>query len=287
MTQCSIAGGTCNIQLQEETLRCTTHDSTKIVGKLYATTVGESFTGSTPNTTYNANSELREPAIVTGNSSGTGSSYDGSTTYLNIINGILGTSYSNSSTFLTDMQEDFYNMAKSVAKYHGFYIGRYEMSKADSNTAQSKANCVALTAENDNVNVDRNGNTWYGLYAYGKTYTNTANSVVSNMIWGSQYDAMMIWMQSGENAINVTMINDDIKNTNQTLTGPENDIDIIKNVYDLYGGRREWTLEALYTGARVYRGGGYYRSISPSARGNYDSNSTDKDISSRFTLYIK
>ena len=277
MAQCSTAGEDCSLILQNGQVVCETHDNnTNIVGKLYATATGETFDSDTPNTSYEENVGVREPDTV--------STCDNTPEYLNIIKGILienVADYTDITAFKTTMQEDYNAMIKSVKEYGGFYIGRYEISKSNINTAQSKKNTVALTAAEDSANK------WYGLYAYGKTYTNTTDSVVSSMIWGSQYDAMMTWMQSGENAINVTMINDDVKNMNQTLTGPENDRDIIKNVYDLYGGRREWTLEALYAGARVYRGGGYYRSISPSARGNYDSNSTDTDISSHFTLYIK
>ena len=96
MTQCSIAGGTCNIQFEGNILKCITHNSTDIVGKLYATNLQDSFNSKLPNTTYNANKGLREPAIVTGNKYGTGTSYDGDTVnnYLGIINEILGTKYS-------------------------------------------------------------------------------------------------------------------------------------------------------------------------------------------------
>ena len=205
---------------------------------------------STEKTNYGqTTTSYREPAVVTGSN---GTSYDGDTeeNYLEIINGILETTYSSSdtSTFLADMQKDYNSMIKSVGEYHGFYIGRYEMSKSDSNTAQSKANSTALTASTSSAN------RWYGLYAYGKKYTNIADSVESSMVWGSQYDAMMRWMQSGENGIDVTSTNDTIKNTNSTTTGFEGDTDIIRNVYDLYGGRGEWTLEANDTGRRVSRG---------------------------------
>ena len=252
MAQCSTADGSCNVEIDEEdgVFKCTTHDSTDIVGKLYATSTGNNFTGDTPNTAYNANGGLREPAVVTGNSSGTGSNYDNNAeTYLSIINEKLGTSYSSSSDFLTDMKEDFYNMAKNVEKYGGFYIGRYEISKSSSNTAQSKKNSIALTA------AENSANRWYGLYAYGKTYTNTANSVVSSIVWGSQYDAMMRWMQeNGEDVTSATVPNEGRYNSNSTTTGPEGDTDIIRNVYDLYGGRFEWTLEANNTVCRVIRG---------------------------------
>ena len=244
MVQCSTAGGECTIVLEGETISCTTHSNTNLVGKLYATTTGNKFTADTPNTTYDPDSGLREPAIV--------SNYDNLQEYLDIINRIIGTNYkSESNTLLTDMQNDFYNMAKSVEKYKGFYVGRYEVSKSNSNTAQSKANSIALTADDD-ISASMNGNTWYGLYAYGKTYTNSADSVVSSMIWGSQYDAMMRWME--ENGDNVTSTNDDIKSTNNTTTGYEGDKDIIRKVYDLYGGKYEWTLEADSHVYRVYRG---------------------------------
>ena len=140
-------------------------------------------------------------------------------------------------------------MIKSVGIYHGFYIGRYEMSKSDSNTAPSKKNSVALTGAEDSAN------RWYELYAYWKTYTNTANSVVSSMVWGSQYDAMMRWMQSdGEDVTSTTVPNGGTKNTNQTMTGADGDTDIIRNIYDLYRGRRECMLEVNGTYFRVFRG---------------------------------
>ena len=70
MSQCSTAGGNCNLQLENGTLKCRTHnDNEEIVGKLYATSREENF--GTENKVYNANNGLREPAIITGNISGT------------------------------------------------------------------------------------------------------------------------------------------------------------------------------------------------------------------------
>ncbi len=210
-------------------------------GKLYKFT----STGANVTTSY------REPDIVV--------DYDGDTeeNYLDIINGILGTTYSsnNTSTFLDDMQKDYNAMIKSVEEYGGFYIGRYEISKSDSNTAQSKKNVVALTADDNSTNESQNGNTWYGLYAYGKKYTNpnNSNSVESSMIWGSQYDAMLRWMQSGDNKVDVTGNIGDDRNRSETITGGT-ETDVIRNIYDIYGGRYEWTLEAYYTSVRVFRG---------------------------------
>ena len=217
-------------------------------GKLYSFT----STGANVTTSY------REPDTL--------SSYDGNSTYLDIIKGILkdtqsynAEDYADINAFKTTMQEDYNAMIKSVEEYGGFYIGRYEISKSNSNTAQSKKNVVALTADNDSTNESQNGNRWYGLYAYGKKYTNPnkPNSVESSMIWGSQYDAMLRWMQSNGEDIgedNNTVPNGGVYNSNKTLTGAEGDTDIIRNVYDLYGGRYEWTLEANNTYGRINRG---------------------------------
>ena len=243
-------------------------------GKLYDFT----STGATEKTNYGQGTEsYREPDIV--------SDYDNNS---DIIKGILtdnADDYADMNTFKTTMQEDYNEMIKSVEKYGGFYIGRYEISKSSSNTAQSKKNSTALTASTSSANM------WYGLYAYGKTYTNTANSVVSSMVWGSQYDAMMRWMQSnGEDVTITTVPNGGNKNTSNTITGPEGDTDIIRNVYDLYGGRREWTLEANYTDVRDPRGGNYVTYIpnnSPSNRGNCSPQSALGDYSSRLALYVK
>ena len=209
-------------------------------GKLYnfptATTSEEKTSYGQGTTSY------REPATVTGSN---GTSYDGDTTnnYLDIINEILGTTYSSSdtSTFLEDMQKDYNKMVKSIGRYHGFYVSRYEMSKSTTaNQAASIANVKPL--------VNNSSNRWYGLYAYGKTYN--TSSVESSMIWGSQYDAMMRWMQ--DNDIDVKGNIGDKRNRG-TTTGTSG-TDIINNIYDLYGCHLEWTLEANSTNFRVYRG---------------------------------
>ena len=229
-------------EIANETTETDNNDNQNYQGKLYDF---PSAYESTEKTSYGqTTTSYREPAVVTGSS---GTSYDGDTTnnYLNIINGILGTTYSSSdtSTFLEDMQEDYNKMVKSVGIYHGFYVSRYEMSKSTTaNQAASVANVTPL--------VNDSNNRWYGLYAYGKTYTNSYDSVESSMVWGSQYDAMMRWMQ--DNDVDVTGNIGDNRNTG-TTTGTS-ETDIIKNIYDLYGCHYEWTLEANYAYSRVLRG---------------------------------
>ena len=273
MAQCSTAGGSCNLQLDGDSLKCTTHNSTDIVGKLYATDIGENF--GTENTTYNADSGLREPAIV--------KEYDNNSSYNTI--GLK----------LSDMQRDYRNMAAKVAKYGGFYVGRYETSLSDATEssagtngkAQSKQGVIPTSAGNSATS------SWYGLYSKQKGYTGKNGSVESSMIWGSQYDAMLNWAKTGNDIDKIT--NTSLGNNSSesvTTTGNSNySNDSINNIRDLGGNLLEWTLEVDYTKYRVNRGGYYNYASSPSCRNNYIMsdfpNTTDSRHGSRVTLYIK
>ena len=236
-------------------------------GKLYNFT----STDATEMTSYGQGTKsYREPDTV--------SNYDNNSDYLKIIKDILTDQtdkYTDINTFKKTMQEDYNKMIKSISNYHGFYVSRYEMSKSSNNTAASVGNVTPIVNDSDNK--------WYGLYAYGKTYTNSANSVESSMIWGSQYDAMMRWMQSGEHKVDVTLKG----NRNTSTTTKASTTDVIKNIYDLYGCHYEWTLEAYITSRRVVRGGNYSGSISPSDRNDNGSNDSNSGYSSRLTLYVK
>ena len=287
MAQCSTAGGSCNLELKGNELKCTTHNSTEIVGKLYATATGENQFGKV-NTSYNPNSGLREPAVVTNNSSGTGTSYDGDSTNLSQLG------YSNYSEFLTALKKQYKEMATSVAKYKGFYVGRYELglegdTPVSKNASTEKNKDKVITADAGSSSLKN----WYGLYKKCLEYKvpGISNSLVtSTMIWGSQYDAMMNWMKS--NNIDVKSTADGtntIRNSDSSRRTGAQSKDFLNNIYDLFGCHYEWTLEALSSNNRVYRGGSSGGSLSPSFRGDYFRYPTDTygGDSSRLTLYIK
>ena len=147
MAQCSKPDSNCNLELKGNELKCTEHTSTEeiyIVGKLYATTTGENQFGNV-NTTYKPNSGLREPAVVTGSISGTGTSHDGSSTNLAIIK----ENYTRED-FLEDLKTQYREMATSVARYKGFYVGRYELGldTKNSNAPASKKEGNGITTAN-------------------------------------------------------------------------------------------------------------------------------------------
>ena len=205
----------------------------------------------------------------------------------------LDSSYDNTSNnsnwTSTLYQEEYNKMIKSVSQYGGFYVGRYEMSK----NAESKYGTTSANASNTDTNQ------WYGLYNKAKTYApeNASQKVVSSMIWGSQYDAMLRWMvNSGiKNITSTTPIDLSIgatsKNTTR-VTGGANDgqtvsKDKLSNIYDLLGNSYEWTQEANRTAYRVHRGGLYDFSGAPSSRGSTNPTDTGSNDGSRLTLYIK
>ena len=199
----------------------------------------------------------------------------------------------NSSWTSTLYQEEYNKMIKSVSQYGGFYVGRYEMSlNSETKNAESKYGATSATAESTSANQ------WYGLYNKAKTYApeNASQKVVSSMIWGSQYDAMLKWMKG--NKINVTSssptdlsIGTTSKNTTRVTGGANNgqtvSKDKLSNIYDLLGNSYEWTQEANNTDNRVSRGGYYDFSYAPNVRSNGDPTYTGSVFGSRLTLYIK
>ena len=103
------------------------------------------------------------------------------------------------------------------------------------------------------------------------------------MIWGSQYDAMLNWMQAGGKNVNAT---DKGNHSYTTTTTGGTDTDIINNIYDLEGNLYECTLEASGQIFRAGRGG-YYKTYPASFRYDITLNTNGASNGSRLSLYIK
>ena len=282
MAQCSTAGGNCDLQLNENTLKCITHNNTEIVGKLYHTETGENFGQAV--TSYNKDEGLREPAYLTNTKYGDASSY-------NTVN-------------LTEqsLKDDYKNMATSVAKYGGFYVGRYETSYSNatetdvgnSSKVQSKKAVIPVST------YDTTNKSWYGLYnIQNKNYSGKNNSVESSMIWGSQFDAILNWAEkigNDKSKITTNNLGNTLSGKIATTGNEEYKIDTINNIRDLGGNLSECTLEGYMNSSRVIRGGAY---IDGSGTGTENSPSfpsymaaaagkqEDSAFGSRMTLYIK
>ena len=256
MCQSKAANEECNIKLVNEIPTCTNHsNSTAMAGRLYATGIRENFNSSLTTQTYNANSGLREPAIVTGKVDGTGTSYDGSGS-----NDIGLT--------LTTLQEEYNNAVKKVIESKGFWIGRYETSGMNSSNNDIAENIVAGKGTSDGIN----NIIWYGMYKQQQNYVSKKNldtsKIQSTMVFGAAYDQTMIFANCAEKT---TQIKD---YPTAVITGNV-ETDCYKNIYDLCGNLSELTTEAYSTSSRVYRGGNYSTSLSASDRN--DRNPTISD----------
>ena len=190
------------------------------------------------------------------------------------------TSYNNGLFTKASLQQDYNKMIESVNKYRGFYISRYELGLEGAVLVSKNAstNTGVVTANANNYSTKM----WYGLYSKRKEYApeESDKAVVSSMMWGSQYDAMLNWMI--KQGVDVTVTG--ARNTTQ-VTG-SNANDVINNVFDLYGCNSEWTLEAVGTGRGRFSGV-HHISEALSTKYSINPDNTSNGISTHFTLYIK
>ena len=182
-------------------------------------------------------SGIREPDIAI--------DYDNDEEYLTQLNEILGTQYISATEFKNDLQVDFKNMVTRVGENGGFWVGRYETSKMNAD----KISIIEGTQDGvNNVN-------WYSMYAKQKKYSNQKSLGImqSSMIWGSQWDQIMIWMKEEENekknSYYVTYGTGDDTQNGLANTG----FFEVKNVFDLAGNLYDWTLETSDTDNRGIR----------------------------------
>ena len=172
-------------------------------------------------------------------------------------------------------------MALSVAKNGGFYIGRYEASLING-TTRVVAGATSMSAETTSAG------TWYGLYQKQKDFISVGN-LKSTMIWGNQYDAMMNWMEDDTKIKDTSGTNNNADSSKRTGVAPA---DKLKNIFDLYGLRVEWTMEATSTNRRVCRGGYYVTTSNQSPSGRtyscpHVTEYADFVLGSRPSLYIE
>ena len=179
-----------------------------------------------------------------------------------------GSSYNNTNPKVSQdlLQQEFNTMVNKVSGQKGFWVGRYETSNMTSDNSQDTTNKVKIIRGTTN---GINYVNWYRMYAQQKAYrslTEISDTRTSSMIWGSQWDQIMIWMKEVENksknsyyVVNAlgmgnygTTDDSDTSKSNPVQTG-NSDSYKVKNVFDLAGNVRDWTLEASYTNFRIIR----------------------------------
>ena len=177
--------------------------------------------------------ESREPDLVLGSD---GTSYD----YANYATA----GFSSLANMAETMVSEYDEMIRSIEKYKGFYIGRYELS----------------------ANGEKTGTTlewvdWYTLYKNCTTLA-VGSKVKTKMIWGLQWDATCNWLEgSGFNITNSSTWGNYYDNT-ATGHGSKQNTGFSEswkanNIYDFAGNCWEITQEAFGTYSRAIRGGIY------------------------------
>ena len=169
------------------------------------------------------------------------------------------------------MVDEYETMIASIEKYHGFYIGRYE-----------------LTANGEKTGATLTNKSWYYLYNKCKGLS-ASNKVMSRMIWGCQWDVTCNWIANYGDQKNISDSSTwgNYRNYNTANSYSEGDAGYeegagsiqntgssdnwkANNIYDFAGNCIEWTQEANYTIYRVVRGGNCYGSGSSSPASDRD-----------------
>ena len=91
--------------------------------------------------------------------------------------------------------QDYSEMIESIAKYKGFYIGRYELSTKTENGVT-----VGIEQKNKVSQTEKN---WYELYKYSKNIAGSQN-MQTRMIWGCQWDVTCKWLAEHNYNINIS-----------------------------------------------------------------------------------
>ena len=184
------------------------------------------------------------------------------------------------------LQDEYKIMIERVEEKGGFWVGRYETSNMNSSST------VNIVREADDGML---GTTWYEAYEEEKSYKNSEENLVlknskitSSMIWGSQWDQIMIWMKDVKNGTNYYITNSvNMGNYNTEEGVMASGIYKVKNVFDLAGNICERTLEGYYNSDRVIRGGEVYTSSRKASLREYApaSGGSSAGLGSRITLY--
>ena len=202
--------------------------------------------------------------------------------------------------FLNEMQDEFNETIKSIQKYGGFWIGRYE-------TGNLNAEIPVVQRMNTSIN----NQDWYTAYMLIQLM-NANEKVKTSMIFGCLWDETLQWLVDSGNKTYADMKDStswgnysnstfEYKNTsgststkaaNNSTRIPSGSTEYSKanNIYDMAGNVYDWTLEGNGSNYRSSRGGFYYYSGSykpASSRYNSLPYVSNNYFGFRVYLYIK
>ncbi len=231
-----------------------------------------------------------------------------------------GTSYTEPFSGITVTDEtgekaEYTEMYKSVYKYHGFYVGRYEAGCATPRSYSNKTIEQEVLVQKDKY--------VYDYVPWGASMTSTVpadritgavelsrkvypkedeiHGAISHLMYGVQWDAVMTYVNDASHPVtedssswgNYTdYTGGGTYEKSQLQKTGANEKWKVKNMYDLAGNAYEWTMEAYNTKYRVVRGGdcmhsGSYR---PASYRYYSEPAINRDYdyrSFRLVLYVE
>ena len=193
----------------------------------------------------------------------------------------------------TGIANQIANLTKSIYKYGGFYIGRYEAGSETERTSSSGVTTLGIKQDMYPYNYVKWGdsmssigttgavylsNSLYNTNEYGATsmlctgacwdsmldfIKDREHSVMDSRTWGNYSNSETFEITRGAYAVynstlgsfnNVENKYSKIKDTSILLTTGATERNCSKNIYDVAGNCYEWTTESNSSSNRVYRG---------------------------------
>ena len=194
----------------------------------------------------------------------------------------------------TGIANQIANLTKSIYKYGGFYIGRYEAGSETERTSSSGVTTLGIKQDMYPYNYVKWGdsmssigttgalylsNSLYNTNEYGATsmlctgatwdsmldfIKDSGHSVTNSTTWGNYYNSETYTINRGKYAVyssgilgNFQDVDNEYskeKDTSILLTTGATERNCSKNIYDVAGNCYEWTTESNSSSNRVYRG---------------------------------
>ncbi len=201
---------------------------------------------------------------------------------------------------LYEIETELAETIKSIEKYGGFYIGRYEAGDVTQRSGSTYFARPVVKRMNSNIN----NVTWYDSYVSLRTLTSNEN-IKTNMIYGCLWDETLQWFRESGAKTDEEIYNSATwgnhkdsegftyytnvagstgsKTQNSSKMTPTGATERNKanNIYDMAGNVWEWTMESYSTGRRTRRGGSSYDNASGYSvglRGSSNPNNSYSDL---------
>ena len=180
-------------------------------------------------------------------------------------------------------QTSFNKMVESVEKNKGFYISRFEAGNI--NNAVTNDEKVVSKANEEDITYQ----SWIDLYkVIGNMYDR--DDITTEMIWGCQWDAVLVWIASNSELARYIYDSKNIGNYYNKLekTG-SNEKYCLNNIYDMAGNAYEWTQRGSEGGRNAIGGSNLNDSslnYSLNDQKIYEIRNPWKEVGTRITMYI-